>query len=168
MKTLILLRHAQAGDYRPDDHGRELTERGQSQARAAGEWLRDKGYRPDYYLCSTAMRTRQTLAGAMETLGVDVDGEITDDLYNHRPADYLRTVHAQKDDVDVLLLVGHNPDICQMTASLAGRDSEQMLEELIEANFPKSAIAVLTADINSWASLRLRSARLADMFMPAV
>ena len=64
MKTLLLLRHAKSAwsDPRLDDHDRPLNGRGERAAKAMADHIAREGPRPDLILCSTAMRTRQTLA----------------------------------------------------------------------------------------------------------
>src|SRR6478609_1619971 len=62
-RTLILLRHAKSA-YPPGvaDHERPLAPRGEREAALAGDWLRAHAPAVDAVLCSTATRTRQTLA----------------------------------------------------------------------------------------------------------
>ena len=70
MKRLCLLRHAEALPAVPgvmDDKGRVLSAQGKKEALAAGVFLNEK-FRPDYALCSTAQRTRQTLDGVMKAM----------------------------------------------------------------------------------------------------
>ena len=165
MKTLILLRHAEAAPA-TDDHARELTGYGETQAWQTGNWLHDSAYRPDFYLCSTAMRTRQTLMGVLEAAGLDnVTGEMAEALYNRHPAHYLQTVN-EAGRGDTLLLVGHNHDICRLALDLSDRRNATLALRLIEANFPPATMAVLTADIENWSDLRERGASLVDLFMP--
>ena len=62
-RTLILLRHGKSG-YPPGvaDHDRPLAPRGERQAALAGAWISQHLPPVDLVLCSTAERTRQTLA----------------------------------------------------------------------------------------------------------
>src|ERR687893_520019 len=64
-RTVLLLRHAQTEDSRPGgrDIDRQLTADGEEQARAVGAYLADQLLTVDAVLCSSAVRTRQTLAG---------------------------------------------------------------------------------------------------------
>jgi phosphohistidine phosphatase len=64
MKTLHLLRHAKSSWKDPalDDHERPLSKRGRETAKMIGAYLRREKIRPDMVVCSTAVRTRQTLA----------------------------------------------------------------------------------------------------------
>ncbi|GAA2368770.1 histidine phosphatase family protein [Dactylosporangium salmoneum] len=120
VRTLILLRHAKAAD--PDDYAtdleRPLTARGHRDAAAAGAWLREAGLQPDAALCSTSVRTRETLDElALQDVPV---------IYEHRiyvgPAmDTLELVQQSDASVQTLLLVGHNPTISDLSDSLAPR-----------------------------------------------
>ena len=60
-RRIIVLRHAKADwPNGVDDHERPLADRGRHQAPDAGRWLADSGINPDFVLCSTALRTRET------------------------------------------------------------------------------------------------------------
>ncbi|MEM7642035.1 MAG: histidine phosphatase family protein, partial [Pseudomonadota bacterium] len=61
---LILLRHAKSDWDDPllDDHDRPLNARGRDAAAKIGAWLQAQNHRPTRILCSTAARTRETLA----------------------------------------------------------------------------------------------------------
>ena len=78
-RTLVLLRHAKSA-Y-PDgvaDHDRPLAPRGQREAGLAGDWLRSQSAAIDLVLCSTATRTRETLART----GIDAPVRYVDRLYD--------------------------------------------------------------------------------------
>ncbi|MDT5249547.1 MAG: phosphohistidine phosphatase, partial [Mycobacterium sp.] len=77
--TLLLLRHAKS-DY-PDgvaDHERPLARRGIREAGLAGDWIRANAPAVDAVLCSTATRTRETLARTR----IDAPTEFVDRLYD--------------------------------------------------------------------------------------
>ena len=71
VKTILLLRHAKSAwsDPRLDDHERPLNGRGERAAKAMADHIARQEPRPDLILCSTAMRTRQTLAPLVKRLG---------------------------------------------------------------------------------------------------
>ena len=70
MRQLILLRHAHAESATAgqDDIARPLSATGLAEARAAGDWLREHGLRPDRVLCSTAARTREMRRSELVTV----------------------------------------------------------------------------------------------------
>lgn len=111
---LILMRHAKS-DWSSGvtrDHDRPLNARGLRAARAMGDWLRAQGYLPDRVLCSTATRTRETLAG----LRIDAPAEFIPALYHAEPGvmlDILRGAEGQS-----VLMIGHNPGIGELAGDL--------------------------------------------------
>ena len=115
MRELILLRHAHAEPAAAgqDDASRPLDATGREEARAAGDWLREHGLRPDRVLCSPATRTRETLA-ALGDIGA---GEIYEEasIYEASPGTLASLADANR-DAERLLLVGHNPGLEQLAA----------------------------------------------------
>lgn len=115
MRDLILLRHAHAEPAAAgqDDLARALSPIGRDEARAAGEWLREHGLRPDRVLCSSARRTRETL----QALGDLGDPEVREDpsIYDASPGTLAALADANR-DAERLLLVGHNPGLEQLAA----------------------------------------------------
>ena len=81
-RTLLLLRHAKS-DYPTGvaDHERPLAPRGEREAKLAGDWLRANAPAVDAVLCSTATRTRETLARTR----IDAPVEYVDRIYDATP-----------------------------------------------------------------------------------
>ena len=81
-RTLLLMRHAKS-DYPAGvaDHQRPLALRGEREAGLAGDWLRAHTPSVDAVLCSTATRTRQTLARTL----IDAPVTYSDRLYDATP-----------------------------------------------------------------------------------
>ncbi len=78
MKTLYILRHAEAAPGSPDEQ-RHLTDKGRTQAKQVGQAMREKGWHPATIFCSPATRTKQTWEG------LDLSGPKPDfkkDIYN--------------------------------------------------------------------------------------
>ncbi|MEU3009935.1 SixA phosphatase family protein [Nocardia asteroides] len=159
--TLILMRHGKSA-Y-PDgvgDHARPLAPRGQREAALAGDWLRATMPPIDAVRCSTATRTRQTLAAT----GVDAPVEYTDDIYEANPHTLIELIQLTDDSVETLLIVGHVPGIPWTAWELAAnRDSDQATE--LSRKFPTSALAVLEFD-RPWAQLDPGSGELTYFHVP--
>ena len=141
MRELILLRHAHAESATAgqDDIARPLSATGLAEARAAGDWLREHGLRPDRVLCSTAARTRETLA-ALGDIGA---GEIYEDasIYEASPGTLASLADANR-DAERLLLVGHNPGLEQLAALMhSGQTGDYR-------GMPPGGIAVLTLPLD--------------------
>ena len=141
MRQLILFRHAHAESATAgqDDIARPLSATGLAEARAAGDWLREHGLRPDRVLCSTAARTRETLA-ALGDIGA---GEIYEDasIYEASPGTLASLADANR-DAERLLLVGHNPGLEQLAALMhSGQTGDYR-------GMPPGGIAVLTLPLD--------------------
>lgn len=155
-RTLILLRHAKA-DYPGGmrDHDRPLADRGELDAAAAGRWLRENQPPIDAVLCSSALRTRQTLAAA----GVGASARYADEIYEASPGEVLAEIRRTPDTVLTLLVVGHAPGMPGLATRLAGRTTDPDAARELSTHFPTSGIAVLTTD--RWDTLAPGEATLA-------
>ena len=162
MRTLVLMRHAKS-DY-PDgvpDHERPLAPRGEREAALAGEWLRSNVPPIDAVLCSSATRTRQTLANT----GVQARIAFLDELYGAAPGTVIGAINEIGDTVHTLLVVGHEPTVSHVTLGLAGPGSDRAAAENVAMKFPTSGIAVLTVP-GPWAELGLEGAELTTFHVP--
>jgi phosphohistidine phosphatase len=162
-RTLLLLRHAKS-DYPPGvtDHGRPLAPRGIREAALAGDWLRANAPTVDAVLCSTATRTRETLARTR----IDAPVEFDDRLYDATTGAVLDVINEVGSDVSTLMLIGHEPTMSQLALGLADTDtSNEAAAEQISTKYPTSAIAVLHTE-SSWEALTLRSATLVAFHVP--
>ncbi|MGV0645620.1 SixA phosphatase family protein [Mycolicibacterium sp. XJ879] len=166
-RTLLLLRHGKS-DYPPgvDDHQRPLAARGVREAALAGDWLRAHTPEIDAVLCSTAVRTRQTL----QRTGIEAPVEYVDRLYDATPGtvigDINRTPSHFPSGVRTLLVVGHEPAMSSVALGLASPDgSNSAAVEHISTKFPTSAIAVLRTE-QPWPELALSGAHLVAFHVP--
>ncbi|CAJ1495414.1 histidine phosphatase family protein [[Mycobacterium] kokjensenii] len=161
-RTLILLRHAKS-DYPPGaaDHERPLAPRGIREAGLAGDWLRANAPVPDAVLCSTATRTRQTYARTELTAPV----RYVDDLYDAAPGTVIATINTVGDEVDTLLVIGHEPAMSAVALGLAGAGSDSAVAQRISEKYPTSGIAVLQISV-SWSDVELGSASLVGFHVP--
>ena len=130
MRTLILMRHAKAQAKAPsgEDHDRELTDGGLSDARLMGRVLAEAGLKPDLALVSSAERTRQTWAGLAESFP-DAEARFDPRLYNAPSQTIRHAVELAEGGGGTVLLVGHNPGVPMA-----------MLELIIEGGEPASVI----------------------------
>lgn len=161
-RTLILLRHAKS-DYPPGaaDHERPLASRGIREAGLAGDWLRAHAPAVDAVLCSTATRTRETYART----ALDAPVRYVDDLYDATPGTVIATINTVADDVDTLLVIGHEPAMSSVALGLAGPGTDATVAQRISEKYPTSGIAVLQV-AGSWADLELGSAALVGFHVP--
>lgn len=111
---LILWRHAQAEDHRDDldDLARKLTGKGEKQARHMANWIKPRLPSNIRVISSPAVRTCQT-ADALN-LAYTVTDAIAPNASATELRKILTTFHAE----DALLMVGHQPTLGQLAASL--------------------------------------------------
>lgn len=162
-RTLLLLRHAKS-DYPAGvaDHDRPLAPRGILEAALAGDWIRANAPSVDAVLCSTATRTRETLA----TTRVDAPVEFSDRLYDASPGAVLAVINGVGADVGTLLVIGHEPTTSQLALGLAdAATSDESAVEQIVTKYPTSAIAVLRTE-SPWDALTLHGAALVAFHVP--
>jgi phosphohistidine phosphatase len=162
-RTLLLLRHAKS-DY-PEgvaDHDRPLAPRGVREAGLAGDWLRAHAPAVGAVLCSTAARTRETLARTR----IDAPVQFSDRLYDATPGAVIEEINNVDPDVETLLVIGHEPAMSQVALGLATEEgSNPTAAEGISTKFPTSAIAVLRTS-EPWDRLALDSAALVTFHVP--
>lgn len=162
-RTLLLLRHAKS-DYPQGvaDHERPLAPRGEREAGLAGDWLRAHAPAVDAVLCSTATRTRQTLARTR----IDAPVNFVDRLYDATPGAVIEEINRVEPDVETLLVIGHEPAMSSVALGLATADgSNTTAAERISTKFPTSAIAVLRTG-QPWDQLALSGAALVGFHVP--
>jgi phosphohistidine phosphatase len=167
-RILLVLRHAQTEDTRPDsgDSERRLTPDGERDAEQAGDYLRKKRIMIDTVLCSSAARTRQTLE--LLKLGDQLDPgrvQIADLFYNAGSDTLLNAVHELPDDCRVALLIGHAPGAPGLVHELTEpASSSPEAVAAIESRFPAAGLAQLEFD-GDWSSIE--GCSLASVWMPS-
>lgn len=155
-RTLLLLRHAQTEDSRPGgrDHDRRLTAEGDTQARAV--WAALAAVPVDAVLCSSAVRTRQTLDQLDLHLGPE-RLDISRDYYNAGADTLLVALRALDDDCRCALLIGHAPGVPALAYELLDPEtSDAAALAAIDGRFPAATLARLEFT-GSWADLETAS-----------
>src|SRR6516165_3937456 len=106
-KLLVLLRHAKSSWADPDlpDHDRPLNARGRDAAALVGRHLRQEGPPPDLVLCSSAVRTRQTLERLELPNRVEV--VIEDRLYGATAGSLLARIRQVPPGDETVLVIAH-------------------------------------------------------------
>ena len=168
MKTILLLRHAKSGWSDPGltDHERPLNGRGERTAELMADHVARKSPRPDVVLCSTAARTRQTLAPLVRRLTAPAPPiSLEKGLYLASETALLARLRALPDDAATVLLIGHNEGIGQLAEALAGGGPSHLLDAL-HGKFPTGALATLRAPARQWADLAMGSAELVAFVRP--
>ena len=157
-KTLIILRHGQAKNagISEHDHNRTLTIQGIEEARFIGEILAERGIAPDLVLCSTATRTRETLAELQNSLVDPLIVEYEPKIYNASEVELLAQIAKVTENINTLMVIGHNPGLYQLSLVLAKEGDKQMHNKL-QMQFPTCALVVINFEGNWQNILNSRS-----------
>jgi phosphohistidine phosphatase len=110
--VIWLLRHAEAAEGSPDAE-RELTDKGEEQARNAGQALKALGVKPEVCFTSPKVRSFETARLVCEPLGVDYTLE---PKLAGGPFD----PEALAAGLENVLLVGHDPDFSMAVHATTG------------------------------------------------
>lgn len=167
MLTLSLLRHGKSAwdDPKLDDHERPLARRGRVAAEEMGAYIAAHGLRPDLVLCSSAVRTRQTLNQMLIQLGPPAPKTVIERaLYLATPTTMLACVRRTASEAQHLMLIGHNPGMHALALDLAGSGLRRDIASMA-IKYPTCALAVLTFEAEDWAEIRPAAGRLL-LFMP--
>jgi phosphohistidine phosphatase len=155
MKRLILLRHAKSSwdDQGLSDHDRPLSRRGLSDAPRMGEHLAMAGIAPDLLLTSSALRARTTAELVSRSLQPPGPATRIDPaIYLASPGKLLEVLAGVDDEIDELMLVGHNPGLTQL--------ANMLLPELKLFNLPTAGAVAIDCEASGWSALDAGSFRL--------
>ena len=146
MKTLVLMRHGKAEEARiaQKDFDRALSKKGHEQVRVMSAWLKEQGIVPTRIVSSAALRTQETALGMAQGLDFDA-GQIIfqHNLYLASPSVYASCLLEAPNDVDTLMLIGHNTGISEWARELLFGFYEEM---------PTAGVLVLQSETPEWAS----------------
>ena len=176
MKTLGLFRHAKSdwGDARARDFDRPLNKRGRKGAMVMGRHIRDysatTGQKWSRIISSPAVRAAETTElaatgagyGSGQSFAVNWDRRI----YLASSAVLMDLLREQDDDLDSLLMIGHNPGLEDLIFDLVPDDGSSPLRDIVEQKFPTATFAVLELDAAHWANVRECCARLVHLTRP--
>lgn len=161
MKSLLVLRHGKS-DWHTDfgtDHDRPLAKRGIAAAELMGQFLTGIDQAPAGVLSSTAVRARRTAELAIAAGQWTCSAVFTEDLYGAAVPDVLDLLRSRDDDLDSLLVVGHQPTWSELIRDLCGG---------INVHFPTAALARIDLDIDRWRDLQPAAGALRWLVTPKI
>jgi len=143
MKKLYLIRHAKSdwSDLNKNDFDRGLNKRGKRSIPLMAKALQEKGFIPDLILSSAAKRARKTAKGLAKVLHYKNQIIFDEALYFTEPEEMMEKVQKVDDRYGSLFLVGHNPEITEL--------SNMLTTEYID-NIPTLGIVAISFDIQKW------------------
>jgi phosphohistidine phosphatase len=163
-RTLVVVRHAKAEREATHDHERRLTQRGRGDAAAAAATVsaalsvaqRGKAVA----LVSSAVRAVETwqLIASRLPGGAQVGERVEDALYQADVGDVTDLLTSLDQDLEVALVVGHNPTLEDTVRALAAGGDGDALARL-DGGLSTAAVAVLSYQ-GLWSDLAAGSCRL--------
>lgn len=142
MKTLYLVRHAKSSwkDVDLDDFERPLNKRGKRDAPFMGNKLKKMGIKPDKIISSPAVRAKATAEFFAKAFGIkSIAYEPT--IYDADTKDLLSILNALDDDLDTVMIFGHNPEFTWLANKLGNISIE---------NIPTAGIVCLSFGTDRW------------------
>lgn len=161
MKTLYLLRHAKSSwdDEQLDDQDRPLTKRGKHDCELIAQELERQGRIPRSIHCSSARRARDTLK-RFQLCSANFERIPTTNseaLYTFEMRELLSYLKNLPNDLDQLMIVGHNPALLELANYLY----DGKISAMGTCNFTELALK-----IEYWDQLRSDCAKLVEMIRP--
>ncbi len=145
MKTLLLMRHAKSSWKHAElsDQDRPLNKKGKKDAPVMGHWIKEHNLIPQLILCSSALRAKQTAEIVAEVSGYTNKVECQDSLYMAEADGYLAALQLVAEDVNCVMVVGHNPGLETLLQILIGE-----IESL-----PTAVVGYLSLPIDHWSQI---------------
>jgi phosphohistidine phosphatase len=145
LKQLLLMRHAKSSWKHPGlmDRQRPLNSRGRLDAPRMGALLARLDIVPQLIISSTALRAVQTASAVADAAGYGDEIRCLSPLYGADVADFWVALQTLPDKLELVMLVGHNPDLEELIETLTGQWQRM----------PTAALARLEMPISSWAEI---------------
>ena len=141
-KTLLILRHAKSSwkNEKLKDFDRPLKKRGEEAAKLIGKVLTMAELVPQVILSSPAERAKQT--AELVAAEAKFIGGLTfvDSFYMGEPENYIKELKGLPDDIERVMVVGHNPGLEALLQLLDGKVN----------SLTTGSLAYLTLDIKHW------------------
>ena len=166
---LMIFRHAKSGHPASvDDFDRPLCDEGNAVAPVIGSWIREHRLEPAEVLCSSALRTKETLARVIPFFHMSPKIEYDRGLYLSEVSALLTKIR-KAPALSPLMIVGHNPGLHEMAVALLARQQRgeaKIRAEELARKFPPAGLAVLEFKNTDWAGLKPGTAQLAYFVRP--
>ena len=145
MKNLFLLRHAKSSwdNTALVDFDRPLSKRGISNAILLSKYIQKNSISFDLVLSSPSERTQSTLDLVLNSLDPIPTTSLKESIYHASASSLSQLIKEQDDEINNLLIIGHNPGLHILTETLTN-------ESIVK--FPTCAFVKIT-NFNQWKDL---------------
>lgn len=155
MKKVFLIRHAKAeeGSFLKNDFLRNLSPKGEVGAAKKALLLKELTPSIDFIISSDANRALQTAEIFANFFEYGTECIVIEHyLYkDYEPEDLLQTINQISDEMESVMIFGHNPNIAYAAIALGNKHISE---------FPTSCVAAITFEENSWKDISLSSGKL--------
>ncbi|MBN2088601.1 histidine phosphatase family protein [candidate division KSB1 bacterium] len=154
MKKLYLVRHGKSSWDDPDldDFDRPLNKRGEHDASFMGFRLREMNVRIDQLVSSNATRALMTAELFAERLDYPLEKVIKPSaMYGGDVEELLSVVHKLDNNLNEVMLIGHNPGLTEFAQFLTTERFEKI---------PTSGVFCVGFDVTSWPQIGQESGSL--------
>lgn len=161
------MRHAKSSWAVPGakDFDRELNDRGISDLEKMKAFISGENIEPETILCSSAVRTRQTLEAIKDCFGNHPDIVFTERLYSSGMQEYIDIINAIENS-GPLMIIGHNP-MCGTLATSLPKSGEAEELEKIAYKYPTSTLSIIEFDMENWSNVEKRTGYLVKSVSPS-
>ncbi|WP_010179440.1 SixA phosphatase family protein [Aquimarina agarilytica] len=146
MKKIYFIRHAKSSwEEQVEDHDRPLSERGFDDAIIISNELLKKKISVQKVFSSTAKRAKTTAEIITSALQIPTENVIySNELYSFNGISVSKFIKELPDDLDTVLIFGHNPAFTILINSLGSQ---------FFANIPTCGTVSITFESNRWSGL---------------
>lgn len=157
MKTLYLVRHAKSSwKHDVDDHKRPLKKRGENDGLMVAKRVKSEIAPPQKIFSSDATRAYSTGYFFKDALGISDENFVIDhELYDFRGQNVMRFIKELDDDLDSVMIFGHNHAFTSIVNMLGNKYIE---------NVPTCGFVMIEFDENSWKDIT--TGRTVKTFFP--
>lgn len=163
MKIISIWRHAKA--ERPENYAsdfeRPLTERGHKDAARMAALIANLEPPVDLILSSPAARTAQTVQALITQLNGAIDPLWNETIYLAAAETLLALLKAMPEEINHVVMVGHNPGLEELASGLCGSAPEDVFVRL-----PTAALAHVMIDTDHWSTVRWGGSQLKLLITP--
>lgn len=130
------------------------------------KWMVAHGVAPELILVSTAVRALETLTAMLPAFPRRPDVVAEPSLYLAPASDLLERLRRLPAERREVMLIGHNPGLHDLAASLAEDGPEAERDRLLD-KFPTGALATLSSSARNWGEIGPATLRLIRFIRPA-
>lgn len=152
MKKIYLLRHAKAEKEAKSDLKRDLNLKGKEDIKKLCLKLKTYNIAFDLIASSPATRASKTAKKVAEFLSYAEDKiHFEQSIYEANASELFSYVKALDDELGSILLVGHNPSLCELA---------ELLSDICINSFPTSSMLALEFDVTSFKDIKEHSGKI--------